>query len=574
MNLIPSPKKIEIRDGFLKSKILKMDNMPTDERIVKALRHFSFKEDGVSMEILMGGGDGEEYSVEIEQDNIIIRAETAQGVFYALQTLRQLFTEERIPCCYIKDKPDFKHRGFYHDATRGRVPKIESVKKLIDDMAYYKLNSLQLYVEHTFEFKEFKDSIERTGYLSAEELKEIDSYCKENFIDFIPSIATFGHLYELLQKDRYKHLQEIEDFESGEFFWENRMQHHTIDPTKEESFEIIKSLIDQYMVNFTSDRFNICCDETFDLKRGKHKEEDTGKLYIDFVTKIIKYLQSKGKKVMMWADILLNHPEQIDNLPEDVELLNWYYWGDPDEKTFRLIQESGRTQIVCPGTGSWMGFCENYEMDLINIPKMAEYGYQYGAEGVLNTNWGDWGNPCSIELAMFGLTLGAEKSWNVSTKIDDAYIASVNKLVYKKDNATEYIRRLSNCCAMIDWNLFARCYANILTDGQAYNIEYTPLENVLYAIKECKSIIESVNGEEWQEEKFKKHIALSAKAVMIMAENIALLAGYDVKKESDVSEWLKQYRMAWLEDNKESELSEIEKVFVAIDNKTSGIYTV
>ena len=41
-----------------------------------------------------------------------------------------------------------------------------------------------------------------------------------------------------------------------------------------------------------------------------------------------------------------------------------------------------------------------------------------------------------------------------------------------------------------------------------------------------------------------------------------------------MSEWLKQYRMAWLEDNKESELSEIEKVFVAIDNKTSGIYTV
>ena len=93
-------------------------------------------------------------------------------------------------------------------------------------------------------------------------------------------------------------------------------------------------------------------------------------------------------------------------------------------------------------------------------------------------------------------------------------------------------------------------------------------------IEECKAIIDSVKNDEWQEEKFKKHIALSAKAVMIMAENIALLAGYDVKKESDVSEWLKQYRMAWLEDNKESELSEIEKVFVAIDNKTSGIYTV
>ena len=80
-----------------------------------------------------------------------------------------------------------------------------------------------------------------------------------------------------------------------------------------------------------------------------------------------------------------------------------------------------------------------------------------------------------------------------------------------------------------------------------------------------------MNAEEWIEEKFKKHIILSAKAVMIMAENIALLAGYDVKKESDVLEWLKEYRMAWLEDNKESELSEIEKVFNAIDSRTSNI---
>ena len=58
---------------------------------------------------------------------------------------------------------------------------------------------------------------------------------------------------------------------------------------------------------------------------------------------------------------------------------------------------------------------------------------------------------------------------------------------------------------------------------------------------------------------------------MIMAENIAVLAGYEVKKESNVSEWLKEYRKAWLKDNKESELHEIEKVFIAVDNLTSNV---
>lgn len=564
MNLIPSPKKIEIGEGFLNKKAIKINNMPEDERIIKALKSFSIDDNGTPMEISMGYCESEKYIIIIEEERIIIQSEGAAGVFYAIQTLKQIFTHEHIPCCHIEDEPDFKYRGFYHDITRGKVPKVETIKKLIDDMAYYKLNSLQLYVEHTFEFKEFADSIERTGYLTASEIREIDEYCQENFIEFIPSIATFGHLYELLEKDRYKHLQEIENFESGEFFWENRMMHHTIDPTKEESFEIIKSLIDQYMVNFTSDKFNICCDETFDLKKGKHKDQDTGKLYIDFVTKIIEYLQSKGKTVMMWADILLNHSEQIDKLPEGVELLNWYYWSSPDEKTFETIRDSNRTQIVCPGTGSWGGFCENYEMELINIPKMTEYGYKYGAVGVLNTNWGDWGNPCSIELAMFGLVLGAEKSWNVSTDIDDTYIESVDKLVYKKNNASEYISRLSKCCDKISWGLFASCYANILANRQVYNIEFTSKEDILFAIDECKSIINSVKNEEWTEERFKKQILLSAEAIIIMAENIAVLADYDIKKESDTEGWLEKYREAWLEQNKESELREIEKVFTTI----------
>ena len=67
----------------------------------------------------------------------------------------------------IEDEPDFKYRGFYHDITRGKIPKVETIKRLIDNMAYYKLNSLQLYVEHTYEFKEFSDDIERTGYMTA-----------------------------------------------------------------------------------------------------------------------------------------------------------------------------------------------------------------------------------------------------------------------------------------------------------------------------------------------------------------------------------------------------------------------
>jgi len=421
MNLIPMPKKIEKYEGVLKNKELELITEITDSRLLKALKKLPLAKGGVPLEIAIEPSGGEGYNLDINVDKISISAKGEAGAFYAIQTLRQLFGMDEVPCCRIDDEPDFSHRGFYHDITRGKVPTLDTLKKLVDEMAYFKLNSLQLYVEHTYEFKEFADSIERTGYITGEELRELDAYCNENFIEFIPSIPTFGHLFELLQKDKYKHLCEVENFESDEFFWADRMGHHTIDPTNEESFELVKSLIDQYAVNFTSDKFNICCDETFDLKIGKHKDLDTARLYIDFVVKIINYVKSKGKKVMMWADILLNHPETIKELPEDVILLNWCYDKDPDEGGARTISGENRRQIVCPGTSTWLRLCENYSVEVSNICGMAKWGKKYGAEGILNTNWGDWGNPCSIEHAMFGLVFGAEKSWNEGTPVDDDY---------------------------------------------------------------------------------------------------------------------------------------------------------
>ena len=71
-----------------------------------------------------------------------IQAESPAGAFYAIQTLRQILKEETVPCLHIKDRPDFKYRGFYQDVTRGKIPTVATLKKLIDDMAYYKLSFL------------------------------------------------------------------------------------------------------------------------------------------------------------------------------------------------------------------------------------------------------------------------------------------------------------------------------------------------------------------------------------------------------------------------------------------------
>lgn len=559
LNIIPNVKTLEIKDGFIEKAAIYYKDLAADKRVLLAIKALPYDELGVKFEICISGVCGEGYELHIHKDSIKITAEGPAGAFYAVQTLRQIFTHKEIPCLYIKDEPDFKYRGFYHDITRGKVPTVATIKSLVDKMAYYKLNSLQLYVEHTYEFEEYKDLNEKLGYLTGDELKEIDAYCKQNFVEFIPSLSTFGHLFELLNQDKFKHLRVLKEHNDPNF-WHSRMAHHTIDPLNPQSISVIKSLIDQYSPNFESDYFNICCDETFDLRAYEKKGENVEKLYVDFVKQIIGHLQEKGKKTMMWADILLEHPETIDMLPDDVNFLNWDYSDSPNEERIKKLSEMGRRQIVCPGTWSWSRLCETVELEEDNISRMAEYGYKHGAFGVLNTNWGDWGNPCCLELASYGLVLGAEKSWSVKTEINDEFYSRVNFILFENKTGIQLLKKLSYLHRFVSWNNFIANYFDHRYNSHKHpcNCIFTDLHKIQ---KLYTDLSDKINSEKWNNDEYREEMLISAEGICLIAELYQRLSGQDVSRVTNTREWLNKFRKKWLEKNKESELYRIEEVF-------------
>ena len=243
-----------------------------DKRIKRVLDMLPTSPEGAEIDINISDGEGEAYSIRID-GKVTVCAANAHSAFMAIQTLRQIFAQGAAPQLYIEDAPDFKYRGFYHDISRGKIPNVNTIKKLIDTMAYYKLNSLQLYVEHTYPFAETADINEQKGYITPEELRELDDYCYQNFIEFIPSLSTFGHMYEILRQEKHSHLKMCQESSQEGICFYPRMIHHTVNPTLDESEALVKSLIDQYSQNFCSDTFNICCDETFDL--NKYNTTDT-----------------------------------------------------------------------------------------------------------------------------------------------------------------------------------------------------------------------------------------------------------------------------------------------------------
>ena len=512
---------------------------------------------------VIGTSCAEEYRI-IFDDEITIDAKGIRGAFYAIQTLRQIVKNGYYDVSEIVDKPDLNVRGFYFDITRGRIPKVETVKELIDNLAYYKVNMLQLYVEHVFPFKEYDGIYQRTGYITPDELKEIDAYCHENFIDFVPSLSCFGHLYELLESDKYKHLCELTDDEHKTHFWQRRMAHHTINPSNPESIEVIKSLIDQFMPCFTSKYFNICCDETFDLGKGKNQGKDPGVLYTEFVSKICDYVRSKGKIPMMWGDII----EHIEPLGDNIIFLSWGYSPNVTPEKINMLASAGKKQIVCPGVSGWTTLCERVKESVPNITKMAKYAYDAGALGMMNTCWGDYGHIVPIECCMYGTIFGCAKSWNVTDEYKN-FDEAIDFLYYGYNGASKILKTIDNAHRVVFWYNLVVDYSNEIFNTDIMGArELTPneLNDCFY---EVENVIPYLESTKWENERAREVFLNVSEGVEYM---IAMLFSRETGEKlgvifSDVEAWLKDYSALYLRESKEGELKEFIKVFYHLAQK-------
>lgn len=214
----------------------------------------------------------ESYVLDITQESVMLTG-GSKGLWHGMQTLCQILEQSGavLPALYIEDAPEIENRGYYFDCARGRIPKMEWLKSLVDRMAYYKLNQLQLYIEHSYLFRDMTELWRDDTPLTASEIMELDAYCVERGIELVPSLSSFGHLYKLLSTKEYCHLCELENSEKQPFSLDGRMHHHTINVSDPNGIALIKKMIAEYMELFSSKQFNICADETFDLGQEKVK---------------------------------------------------------------------------------------------------------------------------------------------------------------------------------------------------------------------------------------------------------------------------------------------------------------
>lgn len=535
-----------------------------DERLIKASKKVPAGKTVVN--VLINGEKGEEYKISFENE-ITIEASSTKGAFYAIQTMRQIVKNGYYDVKEIVDSPDFEARGFYFDITRGRVPTLETLKKLVDNLAYYKNNMLQLYVEHVFPFKEYDGIYQRTGYMTPEETIELDKYCQENFVELVPSLSCFGHLYELLQNN-YKELCEYENYDPQTIYWCERMGHHTIDVSNPRSIELIKSLIDQYSPLFTSGKFNICCDETFDLCNGRNKGKDKAIEYVNFVKKIIAHIKSKGKQPMMWGDIISKHSELIPELDDDLIYLSWGYSPNESPDAINKVKEAGKQQYVCPGLNNWASLMELTQRSIPNITRMAEFGYEANALGMLTTCWGDYGHTSPLEACMYGLIYSCAKSWNVNASYDN-FDNCIDYLHYGYDGAAQLIKKLSESHKANYWYDLCVHYSNTKFNNQLMRANTPDPDMLNQGFSECEELIPYFMATKWENENARETMLIVAQGIeymiaILMSIKCGEKCGVNLK---DVETWLKDYSNIYLKESKMGELKDFISVMYQLANK-------
>lgn len=357
------------------------------------------------------------YQLTVTPERIRVVAHDAAGAFYAQQTLGQMCRQQAdpnaLPCVKIEDWPDFPHRGVMLDISRDKVPTMETLYRLVDLFASWKINQLQLYTEHTFAYRDHKKVWEKASPMTGAEVEQLDAYCRQRFIELVPNQNSFGHMERWLAHDPYHALAEVT--EGVQTPW-GFVRGFSLCPEDPGSVALLAGLYGELLPHFTSGQFNVGCDETFELGEGRSKqacqERGKGRVYLDFLLKIHQQVRKNGKTMQFWADIILNHPELLADLPQDIIPLVWGYGPDePNEMNCRKVSEAGFTFYVCPGTSGWVSVWGRYAVAFKNLWNAAELGRKYGATGYLNTDWGDHGHWQPQVASTIPFAYGAAVSW-------------------------------------------------------------------------------------------------------------------------------------------------------------------
>ncbi len=373
----------------------------------------------------------EGYRIRVDRDGVDIVASNRKGAFWAFQTLRQLVDPVLgvLPCVRIVDAPDLPVRGFMLDISRDKIPTLATIRATVDQLAAFKINHFELYVEgFSFAYPSFPETWTQETPLTPADYEAIDAYCSEREIDFVPNQNGFGHMSAWLQRPEFRTLAECEE---GYTAWGFHFPPSTLNPLDPRSFDLVRQMYGDMLPHVRSPWFHINGDEPFELGLGKSKAmvDAVGKeqVYVDFIRKLCGEVRAAGKTPMLWGDVLIHHPEAIAKLPSDILFVDWGYDFDyPFASHATMLAASGVSFLMAPGTSSWNSFASRWHDMTKSTQNAADAAKRNDGQGILTTDWGDFGHLQYWPFSWPGLLYAAGCGWGEAPS-ENGVIAAIDR---------------------------------------------------------------------------------------------------------------------------------------------------
>ncbi|MDD6012946.1 MAG: beta-N-acetylhexosaminidase [Oscillospiraceae bacterium] len=338
-SVIPEPLQMETgaEPLFTLTRLCEIECDSAGEKAKKNL--LKFLGDAFSMEVLGTGRErvvlrlseeampDEGYRLTVRDHEAVIVGGTERGIFYGVQTLKQLLLqgELSLPRIRIEDSPRFPYRGFMLDCARYFFTK-EAVFVFLEMMAMHKLNKLHLHLSDDQGFRVMLEDnillteigsyrshtnfgkVPHSGFYTKQDIREIVAFAQERCIDIIPEIDSPGHSVSMIAA--YPQLSCFDRELTVATGW--GIKHDVLCVGKESTYDFIFSVFDELMELFPGELIHLGGDEVPTMRwelcpHCRKKKEEMGlqsfaDLHTYYLGRVAAHIESRGRKAVMWND--------------------------------------------------------------------------------------------------------------------------------------------------------------------------------------------------------------------------------------------------------------------------------
>lgn len=351
-----------------------------------------------------GPDSRESYRIKVTNNNIRITALSSAGLFYGVQTLRQIVEGNGenaiIPAVEVEDWPSLTYRGFMMDMSHTQLPKIDEIKQQIDFLARWKTNQYFFYSEASIELEGYPLLMANARY-TKEQVREVIEYAKARHIDVIPNLELYGHLHDLFRLEHYSDMAVIPH--GGEF-----------KPNDPRIKPLIEDWVAQISQLFPSPFFHIGFDETWLIKLEAEKlKKPAEELYLEMLKQTTDIVEKNGKRPMVWADMLQKFPSIIPKVSQNIIAVPWHYNPLSESRYEQLLspfQKSGIEMIVQSALINFNWVVPAFDISFKNTDVLINAGKKYNAIGFINSGWTD-DTQTIMRMGYPDMAYGSVASW-------------------------------------------------------------------------------------------------------------------------------------------------------------------